>query len=195
MSDRLTLSCWLRGFNPLNMPHHWEKLLRMFPYSRLAQSPTLCRVCAVSLSEPPLIESEFPPPFDPQQAVQLAKEFQNADCAYQVETFWELMLPENNWSLRPAAVSLWCFGPEFENDTTDHIRIEFGLETQFLPVPGDEKSLRASQANLRSLTHLVQEVSAALPIERQHLWSESGTNFAEKLEAALSGGSPGLALQ
>lgn len=195
MSDRLTLSCWLHGFTAVNMLHHWEKLLRLFPYSILARTPTLCRACAVALSEPALVENEFPPPFDPRNALDLAREFQNADCAYQVETFWDLMLPENGWSLQPAPVSLWCFGPEFENDTTDHIRIELGLEAQFLPIAGNNKSLRASQANLRSLTHLIQDVAAALPVERQHLWSESGANFAMKLEAAVSGRGPGLALQ
>jgi hypothetical protein len=195
MSDRLTLSCWLRGFGAVSALHHWEKLLRLFPYSRLSKQPTICRIHAVAASEPCLVEQEYPPPFDPQPAVRLASEFQHTDCAYEVETFWDLMLPEDNWSLRPAPISLWCFAPDYENPTTDHVRIEFGLETQFLPLPDDDRSLRASEANLKSLTHLVRDVASALPVERQHLWSESGINFAEKLEAAVSRGGSGLALQ
>jgi len=93
-------------------------------------------------------------------------------------------------------VSLWCFGPEFDNDTTDHVRVEFGLEDTFLPSPDDDASIRASHTNLRSLMRLVDQIGAKLPVERKHLWSESGVNFAQKLQAALAGEGPsGLVLQ
>lgn len=197
MSDRLTLSCWLRHHNALSMIPNWEKLLGLFPFSRLSQRSTVFRVHAVNLTEPTVFERAYPPPFTPTEAVAIAREFQHEDCAYQLECAWDLMeLGEEDWQLTPVNVSLWCFGPEFDNDTTDHVRIEFGLEDTFLPQPGDDASIRASHANLRSLMHLVEQVGAKLPVERKHLWSESGLNFAEKLQSALSGGGfSGLAVQ
>lgn len=179
----------------MQMLQNWEKLLRLFPYSKLAQGLTLCRIYAVNLAEPVVFEAGFPPPFEVEHALAAAADFHQEDSALQLECYWDLMQLEDYWEFRPAPVSLWLYGPEFENETTDHIRIEFGLEDYFLPLPDDDASLRASQTNLRSLMHLVQDISMKLPLERKHLWSESGTNFAEKLERAVSGGGSGLALQ
>ena len=67
----------------------------------------------------------------------------------------------------------------------DHLRIDFGLDSKFLPSEDIEGSLRIQQSNLRSLLHLVSEIDKALPLERRLLWSESGANFAEVLEEAL----------
>lgn len=195
MSDRLTLSCWIRGFQPLSMLAHWERLLRMFPYSRLGDRFTTCRIYAVELSEPVLFENAYRPPFDPGEAMRMAHDYQHEDSAYQVEAYWDLIHKDADWALGPVPVSLWCFGPAFVNETGDHLRIEFGPEDVFLPIPGDDTSLRASQTNLRSLTRLVQEIGQVLPVDRLHLWSESGANFAEKLERAVAGGGSGLALQ
>ncbi|MBS1825820.1 MAG: hypothetical protein JST93_10905 [Acidobacteria bacterium] len=197
MSDRLTLSCWLRNFGPLSMIPQWEKLLGVFPFSKLSQRSTVLRVYAVNLSEPVIFERAYAPPFDPAEAVAISREFQHEDCAYQLECAWDLMeLGEQDWQMAPVNVSLWCFGPEFDNDTTDHVRVEFGLEDTFLPSPDDDASIRASHTNLRSLMRLVDQIGAKLPVERKHLWSESGVNFAQKLQAALAGEGPsGLVLQ
>ena len=198
MADRLTLSCWLRNYHALAMIPQWERLLELFPFSRLSRRSAVFRVYAINYSEPIVFERAYPPPFDPSNAVDAAREFQHEDCAYQLECAWDLMEQgDEDWKMAPVNVSLWCFGPEFENETTDHLRVEFGLEDTFLPQPDDEASVRASHTNLRSLMHLVQEISEKLPVDRKHLWSESGVNFAGKLQAALSeGGSiSGFALQ
>jgi hypothetical protein len=197
MSDRLTLSCWLRNYNALSMIPQWEKLLGVFPFSKLSQRTTVFRIYAVNLSEPVIFERAYPPPFDPPQVIEPSREFHHEDCAYQLECAWDLMeLGEDDWQMAPVNVSLWCFGPEFDNDTTDHLRVEFGLEETFLPSPDDDASIRASHTNLRSLMRLVDHISTKLPVERKHLWSESGINFAEKLQSALAGEGPsGLVLQ
>lgn len=171
---------------------HWENLLALFPFSKLSQRELLLRVHAVNFSEPLLCEYAFPLPFDSRAAVAAAREFQNEDCAYQLECAWDLMQvsEDEEWKLAPLTVSLWCFGPAFENEITDHIRVEFGLEDNFLPQPGDEASIHAAQANLRSLLRLVEQIGRKLPVERRHLWSESGVNFAEKLQYELAGDGP-----
>ncbi|MCS7023470.1 MAG: hypothetical protein NZV14_01620 [Bryobacteraceae bacterium] len=191
MADRLTLSFWLRGYdNPaaatLRMVDYWEKLLRLFPFSKLHQGLVTVSVRAVSPAEPILCEQAYPPPFDPEPAVQLAREFQQADCAYQLECAWDLMLFDRDWKLSPARLSLWCFGPEYENDTGDHVRIEFGPEDPFLPARNEPVSVRVAQTNLRSLMKLVQDIEAQVPVEKRLLWSESGENFAEKIARWMS---------
>ncbi|HUQ91149.1 MAG TPA: hypothetical protein VM120_05665 [Bryobacteraceae bacterium] len=195
MSDRLTLSCWLRNFHPLTVLANWEKLLLLFPYSKLAQGPATLRIQAVAITEPELLEQAFPAPFDPEPAIAVSREFQYEDGAYQLDCSWDLLVWDEEWRMAPVKVSLWCFAPQFENETSDHVRIELGPEDTFLPRPGDDASIRAAHANLRSLTRLIQDIADKLPVERQHLSSESGVNFAEKLERAVAGGSGGLALQ
>lgn len=187
MADRLTLSCWIRGFHPLAMVGHWEKFLQAFPFSKLHKGLTTCRVLAVGASEPPIFENAYPAPFDPQTAVLVAREYQHEDCAYQVDCAWDLMQFNRDWNLSPSPVSLWCFGPQFENESGEHMRIEFGLEDPFLPARNEAISVRVAQANLRSLTKLVQDIEKRLPIEKRVLWSESGQNFAERVSRLLAG--------
>lgn len=183
MPDRLLLSCYLRGFHSLRMLGFWEKLLQLYPYSRLTKRPVYLRVLALDTTEPPLFERAWEPPFSPAQAIELSREFQHEDGAWQLDCEWDLMEQQDaNWKLAPVPVSLWCFGPRFENELQDHLRVELGLEQRFLPKPGDEASARAAQANLRSLTRLVHDIEKQLPVERRHLWSESGENFAERLQ-------------
>lgn len=190
MSDRLILSCHLRGFHSLRMVGFWEKLLKLYPFSRLTRRPVYLRVLALELTEPALFERAWEPPFDIDEAVEISREFQHEDCAFQVDCEWDLMqLSEEGWKLAPVPVALWCFAPQFDNELGDHLRVELGLEQRFLPVPGDDASARAAQANLRSLTRLVAEIEKALPVEKRQLWSESGENFAERLQRALEGAS------
>lgn len=182
MSDRLMLSCHVRGFHPLRMAGDWEKLVKLFPYSRLTKAPAYFRVHAIGFSEPVLVERAWEAPFDPGEAVKAAREALHEDCAWQLECAWDLLQKTGeDWVLAPSPVSLWSFGPAFENELRDHLRIEFGLEHHFLPQPGDPLSLRAAQANLQSLMKLVRDIEEAFPLELRHLWSESGVNFADRL--------------
>ncbi|MBL8228020.1 MAG: hypothetical protein JNL98_06070 [Bryobacterales bacterium] len=191
MADRLTLSCWLRGYeNPaaatLMMLNHWEKLLKLFPYSKLQKGFVTVVVHAVGENEPVLFEHAYPIPFDPGQAVTIAREFQQADCAYQVDCAWDLMQFDRDWKLGPVKLSLWCYGPGYDNESGDHLRIEFGPEDPFLPARNEPISVRVAQSNLRSLMKLVQDIEKALPVEKRMLWSESGQNFAEKIARLMA---------
>ncbi len=191
MPDRLSLSCWVKGFHTLTMPNHWEKFLKLFPFSKLTKAPVVCRVRAVGFAEPAVFEDAYQQPFRPDAFARMVREYQHDDAAYEVECDWDLLRQENDWRLTPVRVGLYCFGPEYDNEVGDNLRVDFGLEDLFLPRPGDDASLRASQANLRSLLHFVSEVTGKLPVERKQLWSESGVNFAEKLESLAGlGGRP-----
>ncbi len=188
MPDRLYLSLWLRGFSEKTMLRHFEELLRTFPFSRLKPGISQLRVYALEFAEPPLFEEAFTAETSPETALELALEFRNSDCAYLVDGSWDLWRFTGSWELAPASVSLLCFGPDFDNEESDHLRIDFGADADFLPQPDVPGSARKLQSNLRGLLRLVKEIEQSLPVERRSLWSESGANFAERLEAAIEEG-------
>jgi hypothetical protein len=167
------------------MLRHFGNLLAKFPFSKLARRGPILRVYALEHKEPPFAEREFAPAADPTLIVQVAREFAKADCCVEVDAHWDLWQHEQEWKLRPAAVTLMCFGPEFEQDHDDHMRIDFGLDVLFLPNSGVEGWVRFAQSNLRSLVHLVGEIERALSLEKRQVWSESGANFAEMLRESV----------
>jgi len=193
VSDRLYLSCWVRAFNAANMLRHYGKLLETFPLSKLAQSAAILRVYALDFTEPPVLERPFEQGTDLGDILSAAREFAQADCCCELETAWDLWQYAGDWNLQPVQVRILCLGPGFEgNESGDHLRIDFGLDATFLPMPHVEGSLRMQQSNLRSLLHLVNEIEGTLPLERRQLWSESGANFADILKQAVSQFSPDL---
>lgn len=167
------------------MLQHFEKMLGIFPFSKLSKRGPVLRVYAIEHTEPPLLERAFPPLADPGLLVEAATEFELNDCSVQIDGSWDLWQHEREWKLEPAAVVLSCFGPAFDNEEGDHLRIEFGVDSRFLPQPGIEGSLRMVQSNVRSLLHLVGEIDGNLDLERRQLWSESGVNFAEVLAQSV----------
>jgi hypothetical protein len=186
MADQLYLSYWIRNFGEQNMLRHYEKLLRLFPYSKLAPHPSTFKVIAVAFDEPALLETAFPPPVDVDRVLGAAKEFAHDDSCYRLETWWDLWQHEEDWQLAPARVTLCCFGPRFEHEDHGNLCIEFGIDTHFLPRTELPQSLRMVQSNIQSLLKLVHDADDALPVEIRKLWTESGDNFSERLHQALS---------
>lgn len=178
MSDRLYLSCILEGFTPANMLRHLEKALELFPFSKLAKRGPVLRVYAVEHAEPPAVEREFEPGTPPADIITIAREFTKPDCCVEIDAAWDLWQFDMEWKLAPASVTLSCFGPEFDNDGEDHIRLDLGLDSHFLPEARIEGSLRMRQSNLKSLLHLIAEYERGLSLASRKLWSESGANFA-----------------
>jgi hypothetical protein len=185
MADQLYLSYKLRGYTLTNMLRHYERMLRVFPFSKLWQSGSQLRINAVSWSEPPLIETEFPHPPDIEAVLAAAKEFPLADCAVQLETRWDLWQYDGDWKVEPSRVVLMCFGPQFEDEVDDNLCIDFGIDSLFLPNPDIPNNALMTQSNIRSLLHLVHELDNTLAVETRRLWTESGENFAERLQATL----------
>jgi hypothetical protein len=186
MSDRLFLSAWIPGYNASNMLRHFGRMLALFPFSKLAKRGPVVRVYALEHTEPPLFERDFPPGADPKSLLDSAGEFMLDDCTIEVDAAWDLWDHDGGeWKLAAIGVTIVCFGPRFDNELGDQLRIEFGLDSRFLPSPQVEGSLRIGQSNIRSLLHLVEEIDRILKPERRTLWSESGANFAEVLRGAL----------
>jgi hypothetical protein len=175
----------------MNMLRHYRKALDLFPFSPRNPGESILRVQAVSASEPPLLERAFPDPLDPAQVISAANEFLADDCAYTLDAWWGLWTFAKEWSLRPARVSIRCFGPAFldtpRNDageSPEHLRIEFGVDTWFLPQNDLPDPTWYARSNLKGLLKYVHSLDDALPLDRRALWSESGENFAEKLREA-----------
>jgi hypothetical protein len=211
MADQLFLSYWLRNYSDATMLRNYEKMLRLFPFSRLGQQASTFKIMAVDVSEPVVAEIPYPPPVPIDDVLAVAKDFQNADSSYRLETWWDLWQFDDEWKLAPARVALCCFGPEFNQspsvpagtelrrapviafpDPSDDaaigcaLEIEFGIDANFLPQPDLPDSPRMIESNIKSLLKLVHDLDDALPVETRRLWSESGENFAEKLHQALS---------
>jgi hypothetical protein len=184
MSDQLHLSYWIRGFAANNLMAHFEKLLGAFPLSRLDNGIQALTIYAIEFAEPPLVEHAFPETPEIGDVLQLAREFGNPDCAYQVEAAWDLLQFEDDWKLAPSPVSLICYGPQFENELGDNLRLELGPDSLFVPEPEIPGSPVPIQANIKSLLRLVHDLDQAFPVNRRRLWTESGENFAERLQAA-----------
>jgi hypothetical protein len=149
MADRFYLSLWLRGFTPNNMLRHFQRVLECFPYSRISPEAAL-RIYAIEFKEPPLMERRFDQDAEASLVIDAAREFANDDCAFQLECQWDLWQFDSEWSLTPAPVSMTCFGPEFDSDYGEQIRIEIGTDALFLPdlsLPGSATPVRS---NIRS---------------------------------------------
>ena len=168
------------------MLEHFEVLLRTFPFSPLSPGISALKVYAIELIEPPLVEHYFAEPAQAGAAIEMARAFQNSDCLYQINGGWDLWQFEAGWKLAPSPVSLLCFGPLFQNEVGDHLRVELGVDWHFLPQPGIRRSATMIQSNIRGLLRLVHECDVSLAVEKRMLWSESGENFADRLQAALS---------
>jgi hypothetical protein len=180
MADRLYLSVWLRDGQSGPIAPRLTRLLEQFPFSRLAPRVSLA-VRAVSTREAPVYEESFAA-----GALALLSEaasgWTSDDVSLEVDAAWDLLIEEaGTWSLRPVRVTLAAFGPRFEREDGEDLRIEFGTESPFVPKPESPQSFRYVQENIRSLLRLVKEIDEALPVARRSLWSESGENFAARL--------------
>jgi hypothetical protein len=184
MPDQVYLSCWLRGFTEHNMLATFEKTLRRFPFSRLAPH-ALLHIYAIDYTGSPVFERRFDEEVNPFEAARLAREFPGADCAYELETFWDLWQYEDDWSLKPSPAVITCYGPLFESGLGEQIRVACGWDSLFIPQPEHSGGLTAIRSNIRSLLHLAEDLGKALPIEKKTLWSDSGENLAALLEQAL----------
>jgi hypothetical protein len=200
MTERLFLSLWLRrpgnshAFDQAKLLTQFGKMLGLFPLSMLSARGPAMRIQAISRAEPPIFEHDLPAAGDREEAVEeileSAREFMHEDCLCEVDAAWDLWQYDlaqsrGDWKLAPTGVTLACFGPDFEDEVGDHLRIEFGFDSHFLPDPEIEASPRMAESNPKSLVHLVRELEQKLELDRRLLWSESGENPVELLVKAL----------
>jgi hypothetical protein len=185
VADQLFLSYRFNGYTAQTAVRHYEKLIHIFPWSKLSTGVTNVRVHAVSAQEPPLYETSFDDPLDKDRLLGVVREFACGDCGIYTDGWWDLWRYENQWQVRPTRVTLAVFAPAFESGSEEHMRIDFGIDEIFLPQPDLPDPLFMSRSNVRSLLHLVHELDRNFSVQDRRLWTESGENFAERLQAAL----------
>lgn len=173
------------------MLRQYGKALEAFPFSPQNPADSILRVQAVSTAEPFLVERAYLDPIDPKDVTAGANEFLHDDCAYSFETWWGLWTYEKDWSLQPARVTLYCFGPRFndspvgdDEQQAEHLRIDFGLDTWFLPQAELPNAAWYARSNLKGMLKYVHTLDEVLSIERRSLWTEGGGSFAERLREA-----------
>jgi len=167
------------------MLQEFERLLKVFPFSRLSKGPSLLKVYAVEYAEPSLYEQMFPLAPEPEAVIAASRQFLNPDCAFELETAWDLWQYTSDWALAPSRAVLHCFGPEFLNATGEHLRVNCGIDTIYLPDPQLPGSARIVETNLRSLLKLSHDLDQVLRPAKRMLWTESGENFADRLKHLL----------
>lgn len=195
VTDQLALSIWLSRAAQANRVKQFEKVLRIVPFSQREQPQSVVSIHAIDLTEPPLLEQPVNGPLDINQVVKTLADYSGEDVAYRVESWWDLWQFEDEWTLQPARIALFCFGPEFDNGAEDpsgqqeDLMIDFGVDSNYLPRPEIPGSARLIESNVKSLLRLVHEVDHTLPVERRRLETESGENFADRLQQALTASS------
>lgn len=190
MTDQLSLSIWLDRNSRGSRLKHFEKLLRVFPFSQRPQPQSTISVQAVNATEPPLLEQPLNGPIDAGEVISIVREWTGDDVACRVESWWDLWQFEEDWKLAPWRVVLSCIGPEFDDGSDpavrqEDLRVDFGVDTWYLPQPELAGGAKLVESNIKSLLRLVHEIDSALPVEMRKLETESGENFAERLQRAL----------
>lgn len=192
MTDQLSLSIWLTRHARRERLRYFEKMLRSFPFSQRDQPQSVVSIQAVSATEPPLLERPINGPLDLDEITPTFRDYTGEDVAYVLGAWWDLWKYDTDWELRPSRVELSCFGPEFDSGTErleadqEDLRIDFGVDSNFLPQTEIPGSARLIESNIKSLLRLVHELEETLPIESRRLETESGENFADRLSRLLS---------
>ncbi|MGH9583523.1 MAG: hypothetical protein ACRD4O_11360 [Bryobacteraceae bacterium] len=191
MTDQLFLSIWLEPrVRPARL-RHFEDLLRVFPFSQREQPQSTVAILAVDTAEPPLLERAMNGPADASELIAAFGGYSGEDIAYRVESWWDLWQFDGDWELTPARISLACFGPEFDSGGVsghEDMRLDFGVDSYFLPQPGLPASGKLIESNIRSLLRLVHDLESTLPVAKRRLETESGENFSDRLQRVLAAG-------
>ena len=193
VTDQLSLSIWLEPGNSDALRRQFETMLRVVPFSQREQPLTTLSIHAINTVEPALLERPLNGPVDVDEVLSVLTGYDSPDVSYRLESWWDLWQYEGDWALKPARVILSCFGPEFDNGTSEAIpdqedlRIDFGIDAHYLPQPEVPGSARLVESNIKSLLRLVHELENSMPVQKRVLSTESGENFAERLQRSLAG--------
>jgi hypothetical protein len=192
VTDQLFLSIWLTRHARRERLRYFEKMLRSFPFSQREQPQSVVWIQAVAATEPPLLERPVNGPLDLDEITPIFRDYTGDDIGYVLDGWWDLWKYDTDWELRPLRVELSCLGPEFDNGTErleadqEDLRIDFGVDSNFLPQPDVPGSAKLIESNIKSLLRVVHELEQILPMESRRLETESGENFADRLSRVLS---------
>ncbi len=192
MTDQLFLSIWLGRNGQRERVRQFEKLLRTFPFSQREQPQSILSILAVDTTEPPLLERPVNGPVDVDDVMQSLQDYQGDDVAFELESWWDMWTYDSDWKLGPVRVLMSCFGPDFDSGTEgepreqEDLRVDFGVDSHYLPNVDAQGGGKLIESNIKSLLRLVHELDSTLDVKRRKLQTESGENFAERLQQVLT---------
>ncbi len=138
MANRAYVSAWAQADLESSRLEKFGRLLETFPFSATWKGFTGAIVRAVELAETPLREWDLRSrPFSAEEVIELVREQDGADIAYEVEALWDLWTydaEKNQWTRGPQKVEIACYGEEFEGGIAtldgDYL-IDLGFEHLF----------------------------------------------------------------
>ena len=135
MANRAFASFWARNYSEQTMLEQFERLLETVPISSTGPGFWKLTVSAISPAETPIAEHDLGTvPMKPADIVALARQYANADSAYEVEAFWDLWrwnADAARWIRGPEPLLLTCQGEAYDDGTASasgHFLADAGLE-------------------------------------------------------------------
>ena len=135
MANRAYVTFWTRNYSEQVMLEQFERLLETIPLSSAAPGFSKLTVHAIGPAETPLAEFDLsavsPKPAD---IVALAREYANADSAYEIEASWDLWrwdADTGQWKRGPEPLLLTCQGEAYDDGAagaSGHFLADAGLE-------------------------------------------------------------------
>lgn len=135
MANRVYITFWLRNYSEQTMLEQFERFLQTVPLSSAGPGFRRLIVRAIGPAETPLIEHDLSGiSAKPADIVALAREYVNADSAFEVEASWELWRWDANtgrWIRGPEPLLLTCQGEAYDDGAAaafGHFLVDAGLE-------------------------------------------------------------------
>jgi len=138
MANHAYASVWCPEFGAEVQLERLGQFLSTVPFSATRVGFTGLAVRAIAPSEMPLIEPDLRAnPVDAAAIVEVTREFQNPDCAYEVQAYWDLWIfdaASEKFVSRPDLLEISCHGEEYDDGVwkeLGHFQVDLGLEHQF----------------------------------------------------------------
>jgi hypothetical protein len=138
MANRAYVSAWTTHDSNAARLETFGRLLETVPFSALWKGFTSAVVRAVGLAETPLREWDLRSrPCSAAETIELIREEDSADVAYEVGAAWDLWTheaAEMRWTRGPQRLEIVCYGEEFEDGIAAQdgdFLVDIGLEHLF----------------------------------------------------------------
>ncbi len=151
----------------------FERLLETVPFSAELPGFSELFIRAVDPTETSLVERDLRgQPLDAARVIELAREYEYADSAYEVQAHWDLWTYDSGaarWQSRPQRLGLICHGEEYDGGAyTDagHFQADVGFEHLFT---GHARLLGASVASVAPPQHPAEDEFLAVMARPENL--------------------------
>lgn len=138
MANHACMSVWCPEFGAEVQLERLGQFLSTVPFSATRTGFTGLAIRAIGPSETPLLEPDLRArPVDAAAIVEVAREHQNADCAYEAQAYWDLWIFDaaaEKWNSQPEPLEVFSYGEDYDDGVwkeAGHFQVDLGLEHQF----------------------------------------------------------------